>query len=113
MVHQWESGGSFTVAEGIRSLQDPVSGLEMGHEFTKDPKTRGTEAVITLSRQVIEVSGREQVVIFEVRDRNPFHKHLGLSKDDDVIYPPTRTRPIRLATVKQRMQLCIIQLSDV
>ena len=85
----------------------------MGHEFPKNPKTSGTEAVITVSRQVIEVSGGEQVVIFEVRNRNPFHKNPGLSKDDGVIYPPTRARLIRLTTVKQRMQLCIIQLSDV
>ncbi|MDZ7960580.1 MAG: hypothetical protein RMY34_22310 [Aulosira sp. DedQUE10] len=62
----------------------------MGHKFTEDPKTSGTEAVITVSRQVIEVSGREEVLKFDVRHRNPFHKDLGLLKNDGVIYPPTR-----------------------
>lgn len=72
----------------------------MGYEFPEDPKTSGTEAVITVSRQVIEVSGGEQVVIFDVRNWNTFHKDLGLPKDDGVIYPPTRVRLIRLTIVK-------------
>ena len=104
MIHQWESGD-------LR-IQYPVSGFDMGHEFTEDPKTSGTEAVITVSRQVIEVSGGEQVVIFKLRNRNTFHKDLGLPKDDGMIPPPTRTRLIGLTILKQRTQLSIIQLSD-
>ncbi|WP_226889020.1 hypothetical protein [Nostoc sp. MG11] len=84
----------------------------MGHEFTEDPKTSGTEAVITVSRQVIEVSGGEQVVKFDVRNWNTFDKDLGLANNYSVIYPPTRTRLMRLTIVKHRTQLCIIQLSD-
>ncbi|WP_225225693.1 hypothetical protein [Komarekiella delphini-convector] len=84
----------------------------MGHEFTEDPKTSGTETVVAVSRQIIEVSGGEQVVKLDVCNRNTFHKDLGFPKEDGVIHPPTRTRLIQLAIVKQRAQLCIIQLSD-
>ncbi|MDF5725765.1 MAG: hypothetical protein PUP91_36020 [Rhizonema sp. PD37] len=104
MVHQWEGGNC--------PRQYPVGCLDMSHEFTKDPKTSGTEAVITVSRQVIEVSSGEQVVKFDVRNRNAFHKNFGFSKDDGVIRSPTCARLIQLTIVKQRMQLCIIQLSD-
>ncbi|WP_461947062.1 hypothetical protein [Nostoc sp.] len=82
MVHQWE-GGNYP-------RQYPVGCLDMSHEFPEDPKTSGTEAVITVSRQIIEVSGREQVVKFDVCNRNTFHKNLGFPKDDGVIHPPTR-----------------------
>ncbi|MEH1771394.1 hypothetical protein [Nostoc sp.] len=100
MVHQWESGNY--------ARQYPVSCLDMGNKFPKDPKTSRTEAVITVSRQVIEISGGEQVVIFDICNRNTFHKDLGFPKDDGVIHSPTCTRLIRLTIVKQRTQLCII-----
>ncbi|WP_335030846.1 hypothetical protein [Nostoc sp.] len=52
----------------------------MGHEFPEDSKTSGTKAVITVSRKVIKVSGGEQVVKFDVCNRNTFHKDLGSCK---------------------------------
>ncbi|WP_298919621.1 hypothetical protein [uncultured Nostoc sp.] len=82
MVHQWEAGNC--------PRQYPVGRLNMGHKFPKDPKTSGTEAVITVSRQVIKVSGGEEVVKFDVCNRNTFHKDPGFPKDDGVIHPPTR-----------------------
>ncbi|MCC5649621.1 hypothetical protein LC609_07170 [Nostoc sp. XA013] len=62
----------------------------MGHEFPEDSKTSGTEAVITVSRQIVEVSGGEQVVKFDVCNWNTFHKDLEFFKEDSVIHPPAR-----------------------
>ncbi|MGF1939105.1 MAG: hypothetical protein RM347_032940 [Nostoc sp. ChiQUE02] len=86
MVHQWESGNC--------PRQYPVGCLDMGNEFPEDPKTSGTEAVITVSRQVIEISGGEEIVKFDVCNRNTFYKDLGFPKDDGVIHSPTRARLI-------------------
>ncbi len=80
----------------------------MGNEFPEDPKTSGTEAVITVSWEIVEVFGGEQIVIFDVCNRNTFHKDLGFSKDDGVIHSPTHTRLIRLTIVKEKTQLSII-----
>ncbi|MEH2420175.1 MAG: hypothetical protein V7K48_04300 [Nostoc sp.] len=83
MIHQWEASNC--------AAQYPVGRLDMGYKFPEDPKTSGTEAVITVSWQVIEVSGGEQVFKFDVCNRNTLHKDLGFLKDDGVIHPPTRT----------------------
>ncbi len=81
----------------------------MGYGFTKNAKTGGTDAIVIVQRQIIQVPGREHVLVFNVRNRNSLDKDLRWPNLHGMASSPTRTRPTRF---EQREHLGVVHLGD-
>lgn len=77
------------------AIQHPVGRLNMCHEFPEHAEASGADTVVVVSREIMQILGREQIGVFRFGDWNTLDEDFRVANIDRMVSSPPRARLAR------------------